>query len=352
MARRKSASDGNVVVDLSKPPPAPKPDPDKPPDYGTKTPEPPKVASPPLQPAVPDSDGNDLASQLQASKRREQAARTRADQERSARVAAEQERMRALSERQQERGHTEQAQYDSVVNALAARKSEVETLRVSYRDALARGDTNSADEINERLLTARMDVRDLENGKGEFDREFERRRAQPQPQPQYQQSQQAPTVEQMLSQMPGLLHEEREWLREHPSALTDPYEQKQLEAAYYYCQKHGLERGSDEYFDAIEQRLGYDAEERGERGDRLAPVYDDEERMNEPAPPPRRQSYAAPPSRSAPGSGTRHVSDERVELTPEQRQAAKISGVTEYEYAKGVKRLRELKARGYYQEVG
>jgi cation transport regulator ChaC len=343
-----------VVIDLNKPPPKADPNFGKPVDYGK--PAEPKAGTAPSHVEIRqpvDDDGNDLQAQVEALKRREQAARSRADQERQARVAAEQEHIRAATQVQQERGQTESAQYDSISNALVARENEIKTLNVSYQDALARGDHSTAADINNRMLDAKMDMRDLTNGKAEFEREFERRRREPQrPQQQFQQpQQQQPQIEQILSQMAGLIPAERDWLREHPDALTNLRLQKKLEAAYLDAEDDGLERGSDEYFEFMEQRLGFTGAESRQRSQQ--PQYDEVD-MDEPAPAPprRRQSYAAPPSRSSPGTGERFEGGGKVELNTEQRMAAKISNVDEYTYAKGVQRLRELKKQGYYQEVG
>lgn len=343
-----AAPEGSVVIDLNKPPPKVV-EPDKLPDYG-KPPDVPVVRAPPLVPA--DDAGNDLQAQVDALKKREQAARQRVEQERTARVAAEQERLRAASAVQEQRGATEQAQYDSVVNALAARQNEITALQASYTEALSRGDHVGAADLNARMLDAKMDIRDLQNGKGEWDREFERRRRSPPPQAQqFQQPQgQAPDIEQVLSQMSGLIPAERDWLRDHPDALTDQRQQARLTAAYFDAEEDGLERGTDEYFEFIEQRLGYDNNRQGSHH----PVYDDEDdAMSEPAPAPPRRRYAAPPSRTAPGSGHRSGgSDDQIVLTPDQRMAAKISNVDEYTYAQGVRKLRELKKQGHYGETG
>ena len=339
-ADQPAAPEGSVVIDLNKPPPK-QAEPDKLPDYG-KPPDEPVVKAPPLVPA--DDAGNDLQAQVDALKKREQAARQRAEQERSARVAAEQERQRAASAIQQEHSLTEQAQFDSVVNALAARQNEITALQASYQDAIARGDHVGAGQINDKMLDAKMDIRDLQNGKGEWEREFERRRRSPQPQQQFQQAPQS--VQQTVDQIPGLLPTERQWLLNHPDVVNDQYLADQCRAAVAYATRQGFERGSDEYFEAIEERLGFDSE--GEQ-----PVYDEDDMMSEPAPAPPRRRYAAPPSRSAPGSGYRSGgSEDQIVLTPDQRMAAKISNVDEYTYAQGVRRLRELKKQGHYGETG
>jgi len=62
--------------------------------------------------------------------------------------------------------------------------------------------------------------------------------------------QRAPTFEETIQSMP-LTESEREWLREHPTALTDPVSQRRLEVAYADSQRDNLVRGSPRYRAAL-----------------------------------------------------------------------------------------------------
>ena len=59
---------------------------------------------------------------------------------------------------------------------------------------------------------------------------------------------------------------------------------------------------------------------------------------------------SAPVSRDAPNLSTGRPQSRTITLSPAQRDAARISGISETEYAKNLIRLNELKAQGHYQE--
>jgi hypothetical protein len=64
--------------------------------------------------------------------------------------------------------------------------------------------------------------------------------------------QQMMPVEQVINKTP-LSSEERAWLRQHPELIRDPVGNKRLEVAYL----DAWARGSPEYFDFFDNRLGY-----------------------------------------------------------------------------------------------
>jgi hypothetical protein len=68
-----------------------------------------------------------------------------------------------------------------------------------------------------------------------------------------------------------------------------------------------------------------------------------------PATPPRRgPPVSAPVSRGAPGGAS--YGQGRVELSPAEREAARISGISDHQYAKNKQRLQAEKAAGRYLE--
>jgi hypothetical protein len=124
-----------------------------------------------------------------------------------------------------------------------------------------------------------------------------------------------------------------------------------MQTAFIDTEKLGIERGTPEYFEFFERRLGYEPS----GGD-----YDEDDDMGEPSnlrvmPPPQRSApvSAAPVSRAAPGVSAREqTSSTRVTLTPQQREAAKFSNLNEREYAKNLQKLNDMKRKGYYTESG
>jgi hypothetical protein len=349
MARRKNGrsehEDGSITIDLNE---APKTD-EKPAstDYGVKAevpvettrrePLPSVLSVPPSSQGM--AEGNDLESQIKAMKSRQEAAEQRARQAETARAQEAQRAQQAIA---QSRGEVDQSNYDAIANALLARQNEVAILKQQKADARVRGDAATEVEIEDRLDDAKADLRTLRDGKQDLERQFQQRQRAPQ---QQQPPPQPPQhIDEVIARMPGLMPTEQEWLRRHPDAVFDQLQLQQLQAAFSATQKRNLLRGSPEYFRFIDDRLGYESDE---------PEYDEVDDMpNEPTRVDR-PVVAAPPSRSAPGVSSREArSNSQVTLSPVEREHAKISGITEREYAQNKQRLVEMKRRGYYSERG
>lgn len=352
MARRRNGKaehdDGSITIDLSE---AQKDEKPVSTDYGVKAAEAPvetKSEPPPHREPPPQdvADGNDLAEQMKAMKARQEAAERRAQQAEAARV---QEAQRAQSAIQQSRGEVDQSNYDAIANALLARQNEIAILKQQKVDARTRGDAAAEVEIEDRLDDAKADLRTLRDGKADMERQFQQQqqRGQPRQQQQPQQQQVPPSnIDEVIARMPGLMPTEQEWLRKHPDAVFDQTNLVQLQAAYAASQKRNIVRGSPEYFRFIDDRLGYENDE---------PEYDEVDDMpNEPIRhAEQRPVAAAPPSRSSPGVSSREAaSPSRVTLSPVEREHAKISGISEREYAQNKQKLVEMKRRGYYSERG
>jgi hypothetical protein len=152
-----------------------------------------------------------------------------------------------------------------------------------------------------------------------------------------------------IDSMTHLSARQREWLKNHRDAYTDPAKNAYLSGAHWDAIRAGHAQDSDEYFRVLEERLGYRQPARV---------------TNIPASPPpaptaaeptqRRQSIpvSAPVSREAPNLGGGNATPSRVELTSEQREAARIAGVDEVTYARNLLRLNQMKRDGHYQERG
>jgi hypothetical protein len=138
----------------------------------------------------------------------------------------------------------------------------------------------------------------------------------------------------------------KNWYLTHPEFLTDPKKAAQIQYAHHIAVRETGEEMTPRYFDAMESLLD------------LSPPQPKPRR--EPVkitPPPRGPAssavnYSAPPSRESPSisTGRAPVSDSKVTLTPEQREAAKYSKCTEEEYAKGVLRMRRERQAGMHRD--
>lgn len=278
---------------------------------------------PSIAPPEDDPDAPSLERQVEQLKQSEELARQRAAQVEAERNSYWQQAQQKEQEVVQLRGQTDNAYHETLVSSIAASQSEVESAKQAYVAARQANDFAAEAEAQDRLATARSRLVTLEAGKDELERRIQQ---QPRVRQQAPMPPSPAPVEQILQSMPGLIDSEREYLRRHPDAVLDASNQPRLQAAYLDAQRMGIARGTDEYFQFFDDRLGYQRREKN-----MA-----EERDESAGPP-----VSAPVSRSVPG-GSRE-SDTRIVLTPAQREAAKWAGIDEFEYAKGLLKLRQAK---------
>lgn len=262
----------------------------------------------------------------------------------------EQRRQQAYYKQQQdlvlERQAREQAQYDHTVASMGELQARYETAQRDY--ATARQNNDIQGELEAQGIMGRLNAQlvQLEQGKEDFERrahEYNQRQAQAPQQHQYQQQQQY-TPAQLIDSMQQLMPSEKEWLHRHPELVMNENSRQELQGTFAAATRHGLKRGSPEYFQFFDQRLGFSSDD-DDAGDEEV----------EPKPqqaPSRRVTTQAPVSRSTTdlGNGRQRENTNKITLTAQQRQAARWSGVSEHDYAVELKKLQDLKSRGYYNE--
>jgi hypothetical protein len=182
----------------------------------------------------------------------------------------------------------EQAEYDAVVNAIAAAQSDSEAGKLMMAQCLAAGDYQGHADAQERAARAQAQLVALESGRQGID---ERQ--------QHAQQQQRPaSPQEIINSMNQLTPEERQWLMERPHLVTNQATITQLQAAFYESQQRGIARNSPEYFRLFDERL---------------------------------EGAGVPGSRAS-----------NIQLTPAQKDAAKIAGISETEYQKQYAKMMEL----------
>lgn len=315
--------DKPVTIEIETPPAPEPPEVETQPELPLTPPAPPE---PPEEPKEPDQGA--LARQLEELRVAEAAAKQQAIEARQ----REEDALRRMQEREsellRERGRSQQAEYESVVNAITAFQAEADKAQSDLEVSLSNNDARGAAEAQRRLTNASARLVALEDGKAAWEARIEYERANP-PRP-------APPADPVAAQIDSMTHlsgRQREWLKGHRDAMTDPAKNAYLGAAHHDAVRAGHAVDSDAYYQVLEEKLGY----------RTAPATTTERR----SPP-----VSAPVSREAPSLSTGKPSTSRIELTPEMREAAKISGVDEVTYAKNYARLLALKAQGHYQERG
>ena len=257
-------------------------------------PEPEKVA------VSPDSAIEELNRRLQA--------------ERQAREEAEKRAREAAARANQAATEVEDTHLHLVKNAIDTVKRDQEILKANIKEAWSIGDYDKAAEYQEMMSSNSAKLLQLEHGFQEMQNRPPVRPVAPPP------SNVSP-VDDLIQRVTPL---SAQWLQNNRDNLKDPRSFRIMARAHEDAVDHGIIPESDEYFRFVESRLGFS------KGETAPP----EPAMSAAAAPvQRRQSPPAAPVSRQPStsSGNKpHV----VKLTPEQREAARISGVTEEEYAR------------------
>lgn len=267
--------------------PAGEPEPD-----GGATPKPDPTKPEPEDPVVAK-----LRSDLAATQQRE----SLKDQE-LARVSE------ALQNTRTQVQETEVGRYDAAIEAAGAKASQLER---ELADAYITADYAKVASIQRQIAKAESQIGLLEQT-----RDILKKREVEIQQPT------ADTVEGVIAANPALPTRDRDWLRAHPDAITDPAKFERLQStAAFATQKFGGQ--TDAYYAFIEQELGYKTAQPDQK----------------PQPAARKQPQVAAPVSRETSSGIGHEgarTGSKVRLSPAQRQAAKDSGVTDAEYAKNL----------------
>lgn len=270
-------------------------------DDASKTPE---VVDKSLE-KTPEEGINELKQRLEAEKRAREEAERRAHE---ARVNAH----KAQAE-------TKDANYNLIVNAIETVKGRGEALKAAYREAMNVGDFEKVAEIQEAIAVNAGQLQELKKGKKAIKEQL-------------QEAEKLPKIEQMPTSTPDLIEQmasrtspkSAQWLRDNKDNIRDERTIRKMFRAHEDAIDEGLAADSDEYFEFIEGRLGFN---RGEENPMSAASAPSQRRS---APPP-----AAPVSR---GNSTR---PNVVRLTREQAEMAKMMGMSESDYAKNMLALQK-----------
>ena len=242
--------------------------------------------------------------------------KNRLDLERQARLEAENRERNATSHAYQMRNEVADNQHQLVSNTLDFVRQERVNMKAAYSQALAAGDYDAAAEINDRIADMAAKILDLENGKAAM----ESAARQPQFQPQ-QQQQTGDLVEAFASQ---LTPRSASWVRAHPEYVRDPRLNRKMIAAHQMAMADGVEADTDEYFGYVEDMLQVKNQTYRDGGDdAMSGASKPTQRRSSPA--------AAPVSRNMNSSGGK---SNVVTLSADERDIAKLNGLTPEEYAK------------------
>ena len=292
------------------------------------------------EPAPPVEEENPLQKALDAQARAEELQRT-LQRERDEALRQSRERDEELT---RERGERQDAQYNSVLTAIAAEQSSLDKLEADYAAFASANDWASAAKVQRMMSESAARLNNLEDGKQSLDQQREAAKtAAPEPRRQAAPAPQAPLeFEQRIAQLPDTA---KSWLRKHPEFINDSALNKKISAAHIYLvDNKGVQAFSNDYFDALDNEFGF----------KVAPA------APEPAPQPQRRSMpvSAPVSRDVPTANGQRQPSSKITLTAEERAIAHTSFTApdmtnaqkELLYAQNKRKLATMRANGQYPQ--
>jgi hypothetical protein len=246
--------------------------------------------------------------------------KSRAESERAARIAAENDAQEARAAEAKARGDAQGSQLDMVKQAISTATQNKEVLKQRLRDARAAGDVDGESDVVDAMAENASNLATLKQAQQRLEsapKPVVRPRIDP--------------VDDFASQIAtNGFPKSAAWVRQHSEYVTDPAKRRKMMAAHDLALADGLIADSDEYLSSIEETLKI------KKAPVVAETHDDPtaDAASRPA---EKQGRAAsaPVARSGSGTnGTGNGARQRtMTLTPEQREAAAISGVTDEEYA-------------------
>ena len=201
-------------------------------------------------------------------------------------------------------------------SAMDSVKRNGELLKQHYAAALQAGAFDKAAEIQEHISFNAAKMMQLENGRSALSARLEAAKNAP--------PVETDPVEQVASQ---LSPRSAAWIRNHPECVTDKRLYQKMVGSHNIAVADGYQPDTDEYFDFIEQSMGIRKPAGGsldvDVSEPLSVASSTAQRRS--APP------AAPTTRAASSTGSRQ---NVVRLSGEEREMAKIMGMTPEDYAK------------------
>jgi hypothetical protein len=253
----------------------------------------------------------ELKKSLEAQKRA-------ADEERKRRVEAEKRAYEAQLAAQQHESEARNANYHQIVGAISQLEERERGLMSAWTEAKSMGDYQKEAEIQKDMLETANYLSRLRSGRQNMEEQL-KRPVQPV----------APPVVDPIDAFASTMSKQSgDWLRSHRDFLQDSagnlIERNRLllVAAHNKALAEGFKQDDPDYFQYVEQEIGL-----RKRPSRQEEADDDEDDVVSAAAAPRRSVAppAAPVSRGGQRKGT-------FTLTPDEREIAKITGLTEEQY--------------------
>ena len=259
----------------------------------------------PEEGALPETEVKvEVEPEAKGSKRSEvpelEALKQQLEEERAARRAAEGREREARTEVTRKDVEVQDTNLSLVTNAISTVEAQIAAAKRKYIDARSVGDAESEADASFEMSSLAGDLKTLKQGQQQM--KSQPRREEP-----------ADPVEAFASRLAA---PSANWVRKHPEYVTDARKNAKMQGAHQMVIGDGIAADTDEYFAAVERLLGIETAVPDHRNSREGPR--------------RHTPPAAPPSRTtSPGVGRSNV----VRLSADEREIAKMNGMTDHEYA-------------------
>ena len=256
---------------------------------------------------VPETKADDPYEILQREYEAIKSAREREKADFEAQLAAQSRRASDLEGQVSQASAKEQQSQEAVLyHALAAARAEADQAAYAYSQARQSGDYASEVAAQRAMARAEAQILRLEDGQAAF----EARKSEPAPA--RTQAPADPIEDHLKSYTPRT----QSWLREHKSDIFGSKQRGNLAyAGHILAEENGLRPDTDEYFDFLDDHMGYSA------------PYQVPQQTSTPRIP--RVAVSAPVSRSSSTS----PSPARIKLTPAEAAFADSQGIPRERYA-------------------
>lgn len=270
----------------------------------------PAAAKEPERPLTAQEGQDDLAAQLKA-------AQETAEAERRAREKAEAAAREAQEAAKRSQGDVLAQKAQVVASAIETVGIERQRARDAYKAAMESGDYEAAATAQEQIADSAAKLVRLQEAKAALDAA----KGRPAPAHEGRVEKPAPKQQDAFEEaVSNLSPASQAWARRNPAMFTDQKNFARTLSAHHAAVAEDIAPDTPAYFQFLEERLGL--------------------REKPAAPAPAKQTErtsgartAAPVARDSNGGSTSRLVNNQIILSPAEREAAAISGLTEKEYA-------------------
>lgn len=217
------------------------------------------------------------------------------------------------------KGRVAQSEHDRVQGYIAAAKAKSESLKRDIVAAQESGDYGRAEDLRMEAAATAARLQQYQDAKVDLERNAARAKEERDAAPERPAPQQH--VDPFEARISNLSRESQAWLRQHPECVTDEAQNAKVLWAHKDALKKGIRVDSREYFDHLEDLMGFASE--SEDGDEVD--IETTPRDN------RRTMPAAPVSRD---TRQGQLPPGKYRLTREEADIAEQMGMTPAQYAK------------------